>query len=397
MSAPSSKPIKRGENYPALNGLRFLAAMFVVVFHCAYKLENYERAPALVHKLVADGPAAVGFFFILSGFLLATRHVRRSGLPTESAAEFYWARFIRLYPAYLVGFFLFLPFAIREIFATPDVRRRGSGYFWRRGNPLSLDVAGVDPASAGMEWAELVAIGRSVHVFYFPGSGGATHADEFVRYRDIELLGLAYTFSADGFFSNDAISEHTWRAYIGNNPLFWTPLFLIGICLAKFLPLWNDVADRNANLIGTGAFVMVILIATLAPASCTELLINGGMAPLLALVVISFTRSNGWLTRTIGGKVMNRLGQASYVIYIIQSPLWAYWQALTNHLRHFPIRVAVITPWQFIFFMPFITLLSIGVQNYIETPLYNFLASWQNARSRRLALSAAAQAERIGA
>ena len=110
MSAPSSNSTKRGDNYPALNGLRFLAAMFVVVFHCAYKLENYERAPALVHKLVDDGPAAVGFFFILSGFLLATRHVRRSGLPTESSAEFYWARFIRLYPAYLVGFFLFLPF-----------------------------------------------------------------------------------------------------------------------------------------------------------------------------------------------------------------------------------------------------------------------------------------------
>jgi peptidoglycan/LPS O-acetylase OafA/YrhL len=397
VSAPSSKPIKRGENYPALNGLRFLAAMFVVVFHCAYKLENYERAPALVHKLVADGPAAVGFFFILSGFLLATRHVRRSGLPTESAAEFYWARFIRLYPAYLVGFFLFLPFAIEKYLRHPTSGDAEAGIFGAAAILYFLMLQAWTPLAQawnGPSWSLSV---EAFMYFIFPGVVGRLTRMNSVGTVLLSCMAWLTPSVLTVFFLNDAISEHTWRTYIGNNPLFWTPLFLIGICLAKFLPVWNDVADRNANLIGTGAFVMVILIATLAPASCTELLINGGMAPLLALVVISFTRSNGWLTRTIGGKVMNRLGQASYVIYIIQSPLWAYWQALTNHLRHFPIRVAVITPWQFIFFMPFITLLSIGVQNYIETPLYNFLASWKNARSRRLALSAAAQAERIGA
>jgi peptidoglycan/LPS O-acetylase OafA/YrhL len=396
VSAPSSNSTKRGDNYPALNGLRFLAAMFVVVFHCAYKLENYERAPALVHKLVDDGPAAVGFFFILSGFLLATRHVRRSGLPTESSAEFYWARFIRLYPAYLVGFFLFLPFAIEKYLRHP-ASGDGQGIFGAALILYLLMLQAWTPLAQawnGPSWSLSV---EAFMYFVFPRVVGRLTRMNWAG--TVVFSGLAWLAPSvlTIFFLNGAIAEHTWRTYIGNDPLFWTPLFLIGICLAKVLPAWNGVDDRTANWIGTGAFITVLMVAICAPASWTELLINGGMAPLLALLVISFTRSSGWLTRTIGGKLMNRLGQASYVIYIIQSPLWAYWQALTNHLRHFPIRVAVITPWQFIFFLPFITLLSLGVQNYIETPLYKFLASWKNARDQRLALSAAAHAERISA
>src|ERR1700722_8032071 len=98
MDTKDARP--QSETFPALNGLRFLAALAVVIFHYAPRVDGYARVPASAKNLMNEGPAAVAFFFILSGFVLAYRHVQDSSR-TENASAFYWARFIRLYPAYL--------------------------------------------------------------------------------------------------------------------------------------------------------------------------------------------------------------------------------------------------------------------------------------------------------
>ena len=109
--------MRKSETFTALNGLRFLAALAVVIFHCAPRVGGYGRLPEILKNLIEEGPAAVGFFFILSGFVLAHRHL--NGGPRVQTPEFYWARFARLYPAYLLAFLLFLPVALQRYVVNP--------------------------------------------------------------------------------------------------------------------------------------------------------------------------------------------------------------------------------------------------------------------------------------
>jgi peptidoglycan/LPS O-acetylase OafA/YrhL len=111
-------PTKKPEIFTALNGLRFLAALAVVFFHFAPKVDGYGAVPYFLRKLINEGPAAVGFFFVLSGFVLASRYLQ-DDKRVESSRKFYWARFTRLYPAYLVGFLLFVPIAAQKYLLHP--------------------------------------------------------------------------------------------------------------------------------------------------------------------------------------------------------------------------------------------------------------------------------------
>lgn len=70
-----------------MTGLRFIAAMLVVVYHAAVTL-----VPE-VYPLVSMGQTGVTFFFMLSGFVLAW-----SMKPSTSKRQFYWRRFARVWP-----------------------------------------------------------------------------------------------------------------------------------------------------------------------------------------------------------------------------------------------------------------------------------------------------------
>ena len=88
---------------PALDGVRALAVIAVVAFHCGI--------PA-----ARGGMVGVDLFFVLSGYLITTI-LRRELLKTGkiSLAGFYWSRMLRLWPPlilflvfyYWLGAFLF--------------------------------------------------------------------------------------------------------------------------------------------------------------------------------------------------------------------------------------------------------------------------------------------------
>jgi len=88
----------------------------------------------------------------------------------------------------------------------------------------------------------------------------------------------------------------------------------------------------------------------------------------------------GPLTRLIGGSAMNRLGQASYVVYILQAPMWRYWEAFTNLLRRVPLEREPVALWQFMLFFPFLIAVSMATQHFVEEPVRNWLMRRELAR-----------------
>jgi peptidoglycan/LPS O-acetylase OafA/YrhL len=89
---PEDRPIPR--YYPALDGLRGVAAMCIVLMH-----RNIWFG---LWGWLAHGYLAVDFFFMLSGFVIASAYEQklRDGM---TAVAFLRARFVRLYPMLLLG------------------------------------------------------------------------------------------------------------------------------------------------------------------------------------------------------------------------------------------------------------------------------------------------------
>lgn len=86
---------------PALDGMRALAALLVLVFHVAVETGD-ALAPGAGGALLAGGDMAVPLFFALSGLLLYRpwAHAAIDGVPGPSVRRYLRQRALRILPAY---------------------------------------------------------------------------------------------------------------------------------------------------------------------------------------------------------------------------------------------------------------------------------------------------------
>ncbi|MBE7177213.1 MAG: acyltransferase [Mucilaginibacter polytrichastri] len=87
------------QHFEVLDGLRGVAALFVVYFHfCEFIWPKYPDSP------VGHGFLAVDFFFCLSGFVISYAYDDR--MPKISIKRFFTNRLIRLHPLVVIGVLL---------------------------------------------------------------------------------------------------------------------------------------------------------------------------------------------------------------------------------------------------------------------------------------------------
>jgi peptidoglycan/LPS O-acetylase OafA/YrhL len=123
------------EHLKPLTSLRFMATLLVFVYHC--------EPTAAIGTAYALGHAGVGFFFLLSGFMLTyTYHSHFSGgLSRDNVRAFYVARIARIYPLHLVGMGL----AIAVLW-------RFGGTFWDRSDGVTRELALAAQSSLIQSW-----------------------------------------------------------------------------------------------------------------------------------------------------------------------------------------------------------------------------------------------------
>jgi peptidoglycan/LPS O-acetylase OafA/YrhL len=374
---------QRPEIFTALNGLRFLAALSVVFYHYARKMDCFAAFPGVIRSLIECGPAAVGFFFILSGFVLANRYLQ-DGSKEQAVGTFYWSRFARLYPAYIIAFLLFLPGAIDKYILNPRAGGGGPATFVLSATLYCLMLQAWTPLAQawnGPSWSLSV---EAFMYLIFPFIGW--RLKKLSDRNTLLLLGAVWLVpvALASAYVGGLVTRDTWQTYLANNPLLWTPLFVMGICATRFLPWWNRVSRVKAGMISTAALLLLIDLAMAWPKSGTEIFVTGGVAPLLLGVVVFFSRTSGDLTRVIGGEIFNTLGKASYVIYIIQAPMWHYWQFFTGFLTGTRSAPALFPAWQFWLFVPVLVVSSLAVDRFVETPVRRWLAGARESQPSAL-------------
>ncbi len=85
----------------AHTALRGLAALMVILYHCA--LASPEVALGPLTALVRRGYLFVDIFFLLSGFILMRRYGDSLARPSRDVLRQFWQRrFLRIYPPYIV-------------------------------------------------------------------------------------------------------------------------------------------------------------------------------------------------------------------------------------------------------------------------------------------------------
>jgi len=95
-------------HFPSLDGIRALAALIIVLFHCAVCVEHAgpetfpDRPLGVVLRFLGSCWVGVDIFFVLSGFLIGRILFLQLGRGTIDFKSFYIRRVFRIFPPYYV-------------------------------------------------------------------------------------------------------------------------------------------------------------------------------------------------------------------------------------------------------------------------------------------------------
>jgi peptidoglycan/LPS O-acetylase OafA/YrhL len=344
---------------PALTGLRFLLAMWVILHHLTgtgMMLEQWQHGlPAPAQSIFRAGYLAVQTFFLLSGFVLA-RSYAGTEWNRESLKRFGIARFARIYPVYALSLLVVGRF-IAETLAKPG--RTEIQKVVLLGDYVFLLLGWMGPRGVG--W----------------NTPAWSLSCEFVFYLCFPLLFLwlrkgtparLYTALAISFVLPIGLAH-------AGVPAEWKPIhhlsdFVAGIVAAKLYEKLRAYNGRGYWLYLPAVIAGVFLIANPAVLSGTLADLNTALRPLNVALLIGLALNGGWIASALSSRVSDYLGQASYSMYILHIPLlWWYSRYALHKLGNPPHTLASLA------FLTLVILVAIAAFELVEKPANRWLRS----------------------
>ncbi len=305
-----------------LTSMRFFACLAVVLYHYARDL---TAGIPLINGIVGLGFLGVSFFFVLSGFVLTAVYLPRSENGVIDRKPFFLARFARIYPVYLLGLAMsLLPF-LKEPHgvggaAAPIVLRLTLLSAWVPGFALPLN-----PPS----WT------LSVEAFFyvlFPFILGP-----FLRSGRWVLWSLVGGSLAVGILVPFAVHLAN-PSEAGDSPFkqsyFLPPLhlgaFLLGI-ETGLIYLRGEIRPRLLQVAFMLSFAVLILTALSYRSLSIDVLHQHVLAIPFAVVILWVAVNDQRLT-VLKLPPLVFLGEVSYGIYILQTPVLLLSLAILNRI-----------------------------------------------------------------
>ncbi|WP_026554790.1 acyltransferase family protein [Arthrobacter sp. 35W] len=306
-----------------LTALRFVAALWVVLFHLQ-AMQHTFLAPlyGLFRPVIANGDLGVDVFFVLSGFIITYTYLDRLGprFRWRAAGDFVWARFARMWPAFaLVVGVLGLWFAY------------GAGQ--ESVQAWSLQTQAPDLSPWGLAKQLLM-----VHLWFQPGTDGAswfgpgwTVSAEWLAYLAFPLLALVlfrlrrlHPLAALAASVLVLLPTAAWGLDLpiatgGPQPYEW--LLRIACCFTAgaFACIAAQNADRmniNTALAGPGAVLAGAAVAAFLAAAGKP---GPGRLAVLAfpLLIVLLSLARGRVRAALGARWLQYGGRSSYSLYLV--------------------------------------------------------------------------------
>lgn len=290
--------------YLTLDGLRGVAALCIAFLHM----------PHFFHYTPPNSGLAVDFFFMLSGFVLSFAYDERiaNGM---SMGEFFALRFVRLYPAYLLGFVLGI------LVALASLRYPGSALSvsWTPKLLLCSIGSGIamlpTPPCDGNDWLYpfnppmwSIFFEVIISMLFF-----STHRILLRSVNLIAVIVVASVLTVCLCIFGDATEGFNWSE-------FWVGLlrvtigFGIGVAIFRF----QGKHSQSSSALVTSGLSLLLAVLLMQP-------IYGGLYSLLLIfvvfpaIIIVGSRYN---PAPVSLPLFTALGAISYVIYAVHKPTY---------------------------------------------------------------------------
>jgi peptidoglycan/LPS O-acetylase OafA/YrhL len=365
----SAKP----DYLPALTGLRFVLAVWVILHHIAGKgmmLENWAGTlPAAAQSLIHGGYLAVQTFFILSGFVLARSYARASwGAP--DLVKYAAARLARIYPVYLLSLLIVSPFIFNVMIRPGRSGSEKAGLLLNYGFVLQGWTGGVNVGWNTPAWS------LSCEFFFY-----LLFPLLLLWLRSARRLTIAAVLTA-------AMVTPVLLAH-ANVPWTWKPIhhlsdFAAGIAAARLFEFLESGMARRGYWLYVPALIagtLVIVYPQIMNGTYGD--INTGLRPLNVAALVGLALGGGTMTRVLSTKAAEYLGKASYSMYILHVPvLWWY----GHWAVHGSLHMSRITAAG-VYFVLVILVSAISFE-LVEIPANRWIRSWLAKQSRMNGIAA---------
>ena len=307
LSTQSATLTRHRRELPALTGVRFFAAFYVVLFHSTPWLLARFYLPGFLQTFLGNGYLAVGLFFILSGFILA--YTYEGQIEGRAGRLRFWeARVARIYPVYFLSLVLAYWFE-RQLSRSTSLAVLFMVQAWNPAKP-ELNGAWNYPA-----WSLSVEI-----LFYlcFP------FVLPWMSRRSTRVLKLMLVaFAAVCVLSHSPLQglgladRNAFLVRFIPLPLLRLPEFLLGMSIGlEVLRGYKSGEIKGAAWRATVSVVAIFLVLCIPLGSWVSLVI----IPFAVLVRELAVGTTVW-AKALSSRSMVILGSASYAIYLLQFPV----------------------------------------------------------------------------
>jgi peptidoglycan/LPS O-acetylase OafA/YrhL len=311
---------------PALTGVRFLAAMTVLMSHFAHR--GLVDVPAAAVDFVDGGRTAVALFFVLSGFILAYNYVDLTG--RRDRRTFYVNRIARIYPVVLLSLVLGA-IGVAYVVLSDDRARLLDWYALNEPRPFALVASFASQLTVTTGWFPAARINQpwnspawsiACEMFFY-----LLFPFLIVWFRRLRAAGLAillivaFTFQVLFILTVQAVAPTGQRGFLVSQfPVTHLFDFLIGVVVALLFLRggreWLLVGRRRLVSLVVASAAIAVLSATM-PVRPAYLLLTPFFALLVLGLAVPPRRGASWLA----ARWLLLLGEASFSLYLIHVPL----------------------------------------------------------------------------
>lgn len=363
MPAPAALPAKSAsaKRGGALDALRFLAAMFVVVFHFG------DEAPVALqsmHDFLGRGYLATDFFLMLSGFVLAKAYGANIVSGKVTLGPFWLKRLVRCYPTHLItlGLLMVMVAGGALLGFTPDDAHR---YDFSALPAQLLLLHAFGPGAGQWNIPSWTISSLLICYLFFP-----------MLWRAMQrvpgplaalALGLAMLVGAN-LASLHFLHVEQFSLGFRWNFLRAAPLFLVGLTLARAVHTaqWSGTAAR---IMGFGGGVILLANAVMA---------GPDMINILAICAVIMGCGASPVTKPIPGAAWG--AKVSFCLFMVHTLTGAVWFDAVEPLLarlHPAVETVSWEAWGLWFgALGFTVAVSAAYCRWVDEPL----VAWLNAR-----------------
>lgn len=371
LSTPAAPPHVR-PYYPALTGLRAIAAYLIFFMHF-----RPAMAPAWAQSILGQLFVGVSMFFVLSGFVIATRYQGSVLFTADWWRRYLWRRVARIYPVYFLlngAMLAHLYWPIAPGQAARSLTLIFMSQSLLRGFSSTLKFVGI-PQGWSLTVEECFYLSAPVLLWAWQrwGRAGAVGFAAVVVGLGLLLTRIGAGHPAlHGFFGS--------YFHLFNYTFFGRVLeFLMGVGLAR----WWAARPPHARwpwrtLLGVLLMSTAVgLLAAMRPPRNFydgllhpgAIVLNNVLFPMGAtLLLAGLLAERSWLRAALATQLMQALGRSSYFFYLVHVGVFSlWWQARFGAEAN--------TGWRF---MATVAIAEIGFR-FLEEPLRRWVLAHAHA------------------